>query len=49
MVLTCPMTMDGKYISRELATEQTLENLWLFSDKLAQAWETLQQRKKEKQ
>lgn len=32
--LCCPMTLDGKYYARELAVEQTLENLEAFSQKL---------------
>jgi hypothetical protein len=35
IVLTCPLSGDGKgYYARELAEDQTLENLQLFSDKL---------------
>lgn len=31
----CSMNYDGKYFARELAEEQTLENLELFGNKLA--------------
>lgn len=35
IVATCPMGYDGKYYARELAQEQTLENLYAFSEKIA--------------
>jgi hypothetical protein len=35
IVLCCPMGSDGQYYARELAAEQTLENLQRFSDRLA--------------
>ena len=38
ITLTCPMDAEGHYYARELADEQTLENLQAFSDKLARAW-----------
>lgn len=41
IVLTCPRDAAGNYYARELAEEQTLENLQRFSDKLARAWEVL--------
>ena len=34
LVLACKMGLDGQYYSPELAEEQTLERLALFSDKL---------------
>ena len=39
IVLTCPMNVDGQYYARELAEEQTLENLQAFSDKLVKAYD----------
>ena len=45
IVLTCPMGYAGKYYARELATEQTLENLQKFSDRLAEAWQLTKGRK----
>lgn len=41
IVLCCPMGYDGKYYARELAEEQTLENLQKFSDTLARAWKAM--------
>ncbi len=40
ITLCCPRTYDGQYYARELANEQTLENLKKFSDKLHEghAW-----------
>jgi hypothetical protein len=46
IALACPMSVDGHYYARELAREQTLENLQIFSDKLANCWELLQARKR---
>lgn len=37
VVLTCGTTADGEYFARELAEEQTLENLGAFSDRLHEA------------
>lgn len=34
IVMTCPRDAQGSYYARELASEQTLENLVAFSDKL---------------
>lgn len=34
IVMTCPRDAQGAYYARELANEQTLENLVAFSDKL---------------
>jgi hypothetical protein len=42
IVMCCPLGYDGHYYARELAHEQTLENLQRFSDKLAHAWTLLQ-------
>lgn len=36
----CPMDYEGHYYARELAEEQTLENLYAFSDRLAELAET---------
>ena len=46
IVMTCPMGRDGQYYARELAEEQTLENLQKFSDRLQRAWEFVQARKR---
>ncbi len=37
IVLTCPTFPDGTHYARELANEQTLENLQKISDKLHEA------------
>lgn len=39
--LCCPRDAAGNYYARELAVEQTLENLELFSDKLARGYALL--------
>ncbi len=47
IVLCCPRTTDGKaYFARELAAEQTLENLAKFSDKLDAGHEIIKKRGK---
>ena len=45
IVLACPTDANGVYYARELAQEQTLENLQAFSDKLARCYEFIQKRK----
>jgi len=42
IVLCCPTDRKGHYYARELAEDQTLENLQRFSDRLARAWELVQ-------
>jgi len=39
ITLTCPKEPNGDYIARELAGEQSLENLEAFSDRLAKGHE----------
>lgn len=34
LTLSCEKNMKGEYIARELAHEQTIENLQAFSDRL---------------
>ena len=45
IVLTCPTDHNGVHFARELAEEQTLENLQKFSDKLATGWRLMQMAK----
>lgn len=49
ITMACPTDVEGKHYARELAQEQTMENLVAFSDKLADYWgryqESLQQRR----
>lgn len=46
ITLCCPRDAEGNYYARELAEEQTLDNLQAFSDKLARGWKMLQGRRK---
>lgn len=46
LVLTCPLGADGHYYARELAADQTLENLQAFSDKLQRGWELMKKRRR---
>jgi len=41
LIMTCSRNLDGKLFARELAAEQTLENLQLFSAKLDRAHEIM--------
>jgi len=45
IALTCPRDLKGTFYSRELAQEQTLENLQAFSDKLQCGYEFMKRRK----
>lgn len=38
ITLACEMNMRGEYIAKELAQEQTLENLDAFGERLHKAW-----------
>ena len=44
VVASCELSMQGRYIARELAREQTLENLGAFSDRLAAVWDRIKGR-----
>jgi hypothetical protein len=48
IVMTCPRDPSGIYYARELAAEQSLENLQLLSDKLAKAYTMMKASKKRK-
>lgn len=48
IIAACPRDDRGTYYARELAHEQTLENLQVFSDKLARTWALMQERKRER-
>lgn len=41
ILLCCPRDDAGTFYARELAHEQTLENLQAFSDKLAKGYEMI--------
>ncbi len=34
LVMACGTNLDGEFVARELASEQTLENLFAFGDRL---------------
>lgn len=42
IVMTCPTDMAGQHYARELAEDQTLENLGKFSDRLERAYNQIQ-------
>lgn len=42
LVLCCPRDAEGHLYARELAEDQTLENLQKFSDRLQRGWELMQ-------
>lgn len=39
IVLACETSVNGEYIARELATEQSIENLHAFGDRLESIYE----------
>lgn len=45
LVATCSRNMDGEFVARELLQKQTLENLYAFGDRLAQAYEEIKARR----
>lgn len=49
IIAACPRDDQGTHYARELAHEQTLENLQAFSDKLARTWTLMQERKAARQ
>lgn len=46
IVMACPANLNGEYYARELAENQTLDNLAKFSDKLQYCWDLMQENKK---
>lgn len=40
LIITCPTNYKGEFIARELAQEQTLENLYHFGDRLRAIYES---------
>lgn len=42
IVMACPTDIAGNKFARELAEEQTLENLVAFSDRLQKCWDMMQ-------
>lgn len=45
LILCCPRGADGQFYARELANEQTLDNLQAFSDRLAAGYALLKKRR----
>jgi len=41
LTMACPTNTEGEFVSRELAREQTLENLYAFGEKLARVYEMM--------
>lgn len=48
IVMACPRDAVGNHYARELAEEQTLENLAAFSDRLKECWDRWQAAKSQK-
>ena len=46
LTMACPRNLDGEWVARELAEEQTLENLYAFGDRLRVLYEKLKARRK---
>lgn len=45
IVMACPTNQYGEYYARELAQEQTLDNLQAFSDRLHRAYAFMRKQK----
>ena len=41
LVMACETNINGEHIAKELAHEQTIENLEVFSNRLADTWEKM--------
>ena len=48
LVMTCSTNIDREFIARELAQEQTLENLQQFSDRLYDAYNVMKRKIRKK-
>ena len=42
LTLACETNINGEFIARELASEQTAKNLQEFSDRLQHIWDVMQ-------
>lgn len=45
LVAACARNWNGDFVARELAHEQTIENLIAFGDRLASVWAHIQARR----
>jgi len=41
LVMSCGTNMNGEFVAKELVYEQTLDNLWAFSDRLKVNYERM--------
>lgn len=48
LVMTCSTNINREFIARELAHEQTLENLQKFSDRLNDAYKVMKSKRRKK-
>jgi len=48
LVAACERNVDGEFVARELAHEQTLDNLYSFGARLKAIHEAIQDRKRNK-
>lgn len=44
LIAACETNLDGEFVARELAQEQTLENLYAFGRRLADVHDRIKQR-----
>ena len=47
LTAACERNLDGEFVARELAQEQTLENLYKFGDRLRDVHERIKARREE--
>jgi hypothetical protein len=41
LLITCPTNIHGEFVAPELSEEQTLDNLYSFGDRLAEAYKKM--------
>ena len=44
LTMACGTTVEGEFFAKELVQEQTLDNLFAFSDRLAEVWDIIKER-----
>ena len=48
LTVACQTNINGEFMARELLTEQTIENLWAFGDRLEKVDKMMKERRKQK-
>jgi len=48
LTVACQTNINGEFLARELISDQTIENLWAFGDRLEKVDEMMKKRRKQK-